>query len=50
MYVCLCKAVIDKQIRKGAEQGCSMKWLINELRLAIQRAKYAQQFYSRHTD
>lgn len=46
MYVCLCKAVTDKQIRKAAEQGCSMRCLINELGLATQCgkcAKYAKQ-------
>ncbi|MEM7291933.1 MAG: (2Fe-2S)-binding protein [Pseudomonadota bacterium] len=43
MYVCLCKAVTDGQIRKAAqEQNCSMKCLMNELGVATQCGKCAK--------
>ena len=43
MYVCLCKAVTDKQIRKAAaEDGCSMKCLMSELGVATQCGKCAK--------
>lgn len=40
MYVCLCKAVTDSQIRDAVEQGaCSMKELASQLGVATQCGK-----------
>lgn len=40
MYVCLCKAVTDSQIREAVAQGAgSMKDLANELGVATQCGK-----------
>ncbi|WP_376707944.1 bacterioferritin-associated ferredoxin [Kangiella sp. TOML190] len=43
MYVCLCKAVTDKQIRQAAQSGCNtMRCLNNELGVATQCGKCAK--------
>ncbi|NVJ68615.1 MAG: bacterioferritin-associated ferredoxin [Gammaproteobacteria bacterium] len=43
MYVCLCKAITDKQIRQAAESGCStMRCLNKELGVATQCGKCAK--------
>ncbi len=43
MYVCLCKAVTDSQIRQAAESGCStMRCLNKELGVATQCGKCAK--------
>lgn len=40
MYVCLCKAITDTQIRQAAENGCeSMRDLNKELGVATQCGK-----------
>jgi bacterioferritin-associated ferredoxin len=42
MYVCVCKAVTDGQIRKAVDQGCcSMRELRNELGVATQCGRCA---------
>ena len=43
MYVCLCKAVTDKQIRQAACEGaCSMRCLNSKLGVATQCGKCAR--------
>ncbi len=43
MYVCLCKAVTDTQIRQAAESGChTMRCLNKELGVATQCGKCAK--------
>lgn len=43
MYVCLCHAVSDKDIRKAVEAGaCSMRDLRNELQVATQCGRCGQ--------
>lgn len=40
MYVCLCKAITDTQIRQAAENGCeTMRGLNKELGVATQCGK-----------
>ena len=42
MYVCVCKAVTDGQIRNAVDQGCcSMRELRNELGVATQCGRCA---------
>ena len=42
MYVCVCKAVTDGQIRQAVDQGCcSMRELRNELGVATQCGRCA---------
>ncbi len=43
MYVCLCKAITDSQIRSAAENGCkTMRCLNKELGVATQCGKCAK--------
>lgn len=42
MYVCVCKAVTDGQIREAVDQGCcTMRCLRNELGVATQCGRCA---------